>query len=145
MEHVESRVVLDIDLDILAENYRKIAASVAPLQTVVVLKAGAYGLGMRPVAQALAKAGAAAIATAELAEALAATDLGLPVRLRGTVLPGELEPALRAGVRVPVPYNFIDGVLVMELVKDSDGQPAPRLGDLSFEPAMAKRVFDHRT
>ena len=60
MEHVESRVVLDIDLDILAENYRKIAASVAPLQTVVVLKAGAYGLGMRPVAQALAKAGAAA-------------------------------------------------------------------------------------
>ena len=58
MEHVESRVVLDIDLDILAENYRKIAASVAPLQTVVVLKAGAYGLGMRPVAQALAKAGA---------------------------------------------------------------------------------------
>ena len=102
MEHVESRVVLDIDLDILAENYRKIAASVAPLQTVVVLKAGAYGLGMRPVAQALAKAGAAAIATAELAEALAATDLGLPVLLLGTVLPGELEPALRAGVRVPV-------------------------------------------
>ena len=48
-----------------------------------------------------------------------------------------------AGVRVPVPYNFIDGVLVMELVKDGDGQPAPRLGDLSFEPAMAKRVFDH--
>jgi len=48
-----------------------------------------------------------------------------------------------AGVRVPVPYNFLDGVLVMELVKDAEGQPAPRLGDLSFEPAMAKRIFDH--
>ena len=48
-----------------------------------------------------------------------------------------------AGVRVPVPYNFLDGVLVMELVKDADGQPAPRLGDLSFEPATAKRIFDH--
>jgi RIO kinase 1 len=48
-----------------------------------------------------------------------------------------------AGVRVPFPHNFIDGVLVMELVKDADGQPAPRLGDLSFEPSVAKRVFDH--
>jgi RIO kinase 1 len=48
-----------------------------------------------------------------------------------------------AGVRVPVPYNFLDGVLVMELVKDADGMPAPRLGDLSFEPAMARRIFDH--
>ncbi|MGI5867966.1 MAG: alanine racemase [Kiritimatiellia bacterium] len=102
MEHAESRVVLDIDLDILAENYRKIAASVAPLQTIAVLKADAYGLGMRPIAQTLAKAGAAAIATAELAEALAAVDLGLPVLILGTVLPDELDPALRAGVRVPI-------------------------------------------
>jgi len=48
-----------------------------------------------------------------------------------------------AGVRVPVPYNFLDGVLVMELVKDAEGLPAPRLGDLSFEPGIAKRIFDH--
>lgn len=48
-----------------------------------------------------------------------------------------------AGVRVPVPYNFLDGVLVMELVKDAEGLPAPRLGDLDFDPATAKRIFDH--
>ena len=102
MEYAASRVVLDIDLGILAENYRKIAESVAPLQTIAVLKADAYGLGMRPIAQALAKAGAAAIATAELAEALAAADLGLPVLILGTLLPGELEPALLADVRVPI-------------------------------------------
>jgi len=48
-----------------------------------------------------------------------------------------------AGVRVPVPHNYVDGVLVMELVKDAHGHPAPRLGDLSFEPAMARRIFDH--
>jgi RIO kinase 1 len=47
-----------------------------------------------------------------------------------------------SGVRVPVPYFFIDGVLVMELVTDAAGNPAPRLGDVSFEPALAKRVYD---
>lgn len=48
-----------------------------------------------------------------------------------------------AGVRVPVPYNFVDGVLIMELVKGADGRPAPRLGDVDFDPATAKAVFDH--
>ena len=35
-----------------------------------------------------------------------------------------------AGVRVPRPHTFVDGVLVMELVADEAGNPAPRLGDL---------------
>jgi RIO kinase 1 len=47
-----------------------------------------------------------------------------------------------AGVRVPRPYNFYDGVLVMELVTGVDGQPAPRLGDISFSPAGAREVYD---
>ena len=42
-----------------------------------------------------------------------------------------------AGVRVPVPYHFIEGVLLMELVTDADGSPAPRLGDLPFDAASA--------
>ncbi len=46
-----------------------------------------------------------------------------------------------AGVRVPEPHQFIDGVLVMELVKDAAGNPAPRLGDLSFEPEEAERIY----
>jgi RIO kinase 1 len=37
-----------------------------------------------------------------------------------------------AGVRVPKPYNFHEGVLLMELVTDSDGDAAPRLNDLAF-------------
>ena len=45
-----------------------------------------------------------------------------------------------AGVRVPVPYNFIDGVLVMELVVDAHGEPAPRLGDVSFDQAQARAI-----
>ncbi|MDB4974737.1 MAG: hypothetical protein JWN48_3078 [Myxococcaceae bacterium] len=47
-----------------------------------------------------------------------------------------------AGVRVPVPYHFIDGVLIMELVTDADGFPAPRLGDLTLEPEEATEVFN---
>jgi RIO kinase 1 len=47
-----------------------------------------------------------------------------------------------AGVRVPVPYNFMDGVLVMELVAGEDGEPAPRLGDLSFSADEARSVYD---
>lgn len=43
-----------------------------------------------------------------------------------------------AGVRVPRPYNFIDGVLLMELVADVDGNPAPRLNDLEMEPEQAR-------
>lgn len=47
-----------------------------------------------------------------------------------------------AGVRVPVPYHFVDGVLIMELVADADGHPAPRLGDLRFDRESAQRMFD---
>jgi RIO kinase 1 len=46
-----------------------------------------------------------------------------------------------AGVRVPEPINFVDGVLVMELVKDAHGNPAPRLGDLSFEAGEADEIY----
>ena len=44
-----------------------------------------------------------------------------------------------AGVRVPRPYQFLDGVLLMELVVDTEGHAAPRLNDvvLSAEEALA--------
>jgi RIO kinase 1 len=46
-----------------------------------------------------------------------------------------------AGVRVPEPFAFIDGVLVMELVKDQYGAPAPRLVDVQFTAKEATEVF----
>jgi RIO kinase 1 len=48
-----------------------------------------------------------------------------------------------AGVRVPKPYNFLEGVLLMELVCDEDGDAAPRLNDVQFTPDQA-RVY-HET
>jgi len=44
----------------------------------------------------------------------------------------------RAGVRVPKPYGVFDGVLLMELVADEHGHPAPRLGDLTITPEQAR-------
>ncbi len=43
-----------------------------------------------------------------------------------------------AGVRVPTPYNFLDGVLLMELVTDEQGEAAPRLNDVAFTPEEAR-------
>ena len=45
-----------------------------------------------------------------------------------------------AGVRVPQPYNFIDGVLLMELVTDAEGNAAPRLNDLILTPEQARDI-----
>ncbi len=46
-----------------------------------------------------------------------------------------------AGVRVPTPFGCFDGVLLMELVTDSEGHVAPRLNDVSFSAEQA--IHDH--
>ena len=43
-----------------------------------------------------------------------------------------------AGVRVPQPFNFHDGVLLMELVVDAQGDAAARLNDVAFTPEQAR-------
>lgn len=47
-----------------------------------------------------------------------------------------------AGVRVPEPYDFVEGVLVMELVRGWDGGPAPRLVDIALTPPEALDLMD---
>lgn len=46
-----------------------------------------------------------------------------------------------AGVRVPTPYGCFDGVLLMELVTDAEGNVAPRLNDVSM--SAEKALKDH--
>jgi len=43
-----------------------------------------------------------------------------------------------AGVRVPAPLGFIEGVLLMELVVDAEGHPAPQLHELTLTPLQAR-------
>lgn len=46
-----------------------------------------------------------------------------------------------AGVRVPKPYGCIDGVLLMELICDAEGEVAPRLSDVTMSAEQA--IEDH--
>jgi RIO kinase 1 len=46
-----------------------------------------------------------------------------------------------AHVRVPRPYGYFSGVLVMELITDEAGHSAPRLGEVELEPAQAREYF----
>ena len=43
-----------------------------------------------------------------------------------------------AGVRVPQPFGYFNDVLVMELVTDAQGNPAPRLGEVSLSAETAR-------
>jgi RIO kinase 1 len=45
-----------------------------------------------------------------------------------------------AGVRVPEPYDFTDGVLLMELVTNGEGDPAPRLNDVVLTAEQAREL-----
>ena len=43
-----------------------------------------------------------------------------------------------AGVRAPKPFNFYEGVLLMELVTDANGNAAPRLNDVELTAEQAR-------
>ena len=45
---------------------------------------------------------------------------------------------VEAGVRVPQPFGYFHGVLVMELVTDAGGFSAPRLGEVELTPDVAR-------
>jgi len=47
-----------------------------------------------------------------------------------------------AGVRVPKPYGYFNDVLIMELVTDSGGQPARRLGEIDLSPEQAREYHE---
>lgn len=44
-----------------------------------------------------------------------------------------------AGVRVPKPYGYFNGVLVMELITDAEGRCAPGLGAMELTPEQARK------
>jgi RIO kinase 1 len=52
-----------------------------------------------------------------------------------------LELLGRAGVRVPETFAYVDGVLLMEMVRDPEGNPAPRLQEVDLEAKAARTHF----
>ena len=47
-----------------------------------------------------------------------------------------------AEVRVPKPFGFVDGVLLMEMITDAEGTVAPRLDDVTLTHEQALRYHD---
>ena len=107
---MKRRVVVEIDLKALVDNYRRIAAHVRPAKVLCVLKANAYGLGVAAYAQALAKAGCTMFGVAEPYEAMELVKcLSRPVgkkrfdvQILSSILPDEIPDMVRAGVILPV-------------------------------------------
>lgn len=106
---LKRRVWVEVDLGKLRANYGRIASAVRPARVLCVLKANAYGLGVLPLAQALAETDTAGFGVAEPFEALQLTqamDAGALARkgvhVLSSVLPDEIAPLVDAGVTLPV-------------------------------------------
>ncbi len=79
--------ILTIDLDAVADNYRRLCAALGGTACAAVGKADAYGLGMARVAPALARAGARIFFVAQMEEAMALRAM-FPVEVEIYVLNG---------------------------------------------------------
>ena len=105
---MKRRVWVELDLETLVANYRKIAASVSPLGVMCVLKANAYGLGVGAYARALHGAGCRMFGVAEPHEALelkrifADADEMPEVQMLSSVLPDEIDEMVASSVVLPV-------------------------------------------
>ncbi len=104
---MKRRVVVEIDLQALVRNYRKIAAHVKPMDVLCVLKANAYGLGVAAYAKALVEAGCTQFGVAEPYEALELLKVlkgraGIEVQMLSSVLPDEIPEMVKAGVILPM-------------------------------------------
>lgn len=97
---MKRRVEVEIDLKALKRNYGKIAAKVKPCEVLCVLKANAYGLGVKEYAKALGRN----FGVAEPFEALElkAAVPGARVQILSSILPDEIEDMTAAEVVLPV-------------------------------------------
>ena len=92
----------EIDLDALRENLSWIRHRVGPgVKIMTVVKADAYGHGLKQIAALLMQSGTDVFGVANLAEArmIHSVGRGWPVLMLGACLPGEIEAAVADGVR----------------------------------------------
>ena len=110
---MKRRVTVEIDLDALVRNYRRIVARVKPAKVLCVLKANAYGLGVAAYAKSLADAGCENFGVAEPFEAMELLRvLGnvrgktakkrISVQILSSILPDEIPEMVAADVILPI-------------------------------------------
>src|SRR5436309_4531389 len=87
----------EVDLDALRENLAWIRHRAGPrVKVMTVVKADAYGHGLKPIAALLMQSGADVFGVANLAEAKAIRSVGKgwPILMLGACLPSEVQPAV---------------------------------------------------
>lgn len=102
MQNDFARAWLEVDLSKSRHNFRRIRASSMPCEVLTVLKADGYGLGARPIAEALIDEGASRIGVATASEAMALFPIGAQLQVMSAVFPEELEVLIRSGVELPI-------------------------------------------
>ncbi len=102
MENNSYRTWENINLTTLEHNFKTIAARMSGLEVMTVVKANAYGQGVRTIAPVLKQAGSAGFCTATWREAEELLSLGLPVQILGGIFDFELPEVVHAGCIVGI-------------------------------------------
>ena len=128
-EAARAGAILTIDLDALADNYRRLCAELNGVPCAAVVKADGYGLGLRRVAPALYRAGARSFFVAQFGEAIALRG-ALPEAAEIYVLNG-----LAAGPAAEFQAQRVVPVL-NSLAEVADWQAAARRAESALAAAL---------
>ena len=104
MKYQQDRAWMEISLDAIEENYRRIQDFIGPERKIMaVVKADAYGLGALPISRALEKLGCPYFSVACLEEAMELREGGIqaPILTLGPIFPQHVALAIQNGIRVP--------------------------------------------
>lgn len=139
----------EIDLDAIRENLAWIRHSVSPgVKIITVVKADAYGHGLKPMAASLMQSGTDIFGVANLTEARAIRSVGKgwPILMLGACLPDELEAALKDDVMptistVEEAAGFSHAAAKMRKVVRAHLKVDTGMGRLGVRPSEAVSLF----
>jgi len=115
---------LEVDLDVLAANYRVLAAHVAPARVMPILKANAYGHGLVEVAKKLEAVGAPYVGVAYLEEGIRLRQHGvrMPVLVLGGIVGSQIPRFLEHDLTLTA--SSVDKLRAIDEHAGTLGQPA---------------------
>lgn len=115
---------VEVHLGQLTKNFRAIQTAVAPAHVMPVLKANAYGHGLVPVAQHMAKLGATYLAVAYLEEGIMLREAGIqtPILVLGGILGNQIPLFIQHHLTLTA--SSIDKLTQINLAAQQMGQMA---------------------
>jgi alanine racemase len=140
----DARAWIRVRADALRRNYRRIRASVGPLTKIIpMVKADAYGLGVREVVRALASEKPAGWGVATIDEGITLRDLGIadPIIVCSPTAGAPVAEALAAGLELTV--SSLEGL--DEICAAAHVAGAAARVHLDVDTGMGRSGFDWRT